>query len=120
MKIPGIYQDKSICKSIFLIIAAYVGGRETHRELIKEEIIGNTIKRKTLKCNKNNYNEVNIKNKNLNTKEKHKEKIYSFISHDMKMYSIETVKIALSSNDNKRIPMKEDPFMTYAIGHYKN
>ena len=33
----------------------------------------------------------------------------------MKMYSIETVKIALSSNDNKRIPMKEDPFMTYAI-----
>ena len=37
----------------------------------------------------------------------------------MKMYSIETAKIALSNNDNKRIPMKEDPFMTYTIGHYK-
>ena len=37
----------------------------------------------------------------------------------MKMCSIETVKIALSNNDNKRIPMKEDPFMTYTIGHYK-
>jgi hypothetical protein len=52
-------------------------------------------------------------------KEEHKEKIITFISHNLKTYSIEQSKIALSSNDDKRIPMKENRLMTYAHGHYK-
>ena len=52
-------------------------------------------------------------------KPEHQEKIISFISHNLRTYSIEQSKIALSSNDDKRIPMKENRLFTHAHGHYK-
>ena len=53
-------------------------------------------------------------------KPEHQEKIISFISHNLRTYSIERSKIALSSNDDKRIPMKENRLFTHAHGHYKS
>jgi hypothetical protein len=52
-------------------------------------------------------------------KEMHKEKMQSFISHDLRMYTIEQTKVALSSQDDKRIPIVDKEIYTYAIGHYK-
>jgi hypothetical protein len=51
--------------------------------------------------------------------EKFKDKIYSFRSFKMTMYSVEVGKDALNYNDDKRIPMEENEFMTYAIGHWR-
>ena len=52
-------------------------------------------------------------------KKEHQEKIYTFVSHNLKMYSVEQSKIALSWKDDKRIPMSYDKHLTYALGHYK-
>ena len=52
-------------------------------------------------------------------KEQHQEKIYTFVSHNMKIYSVEQSKIALSWKDDKRIPMSHNKHLTYALGHYK-
>ena len=46
-------------------------------------------------------------------------KKYAFVSHNMKMYSVEQSKIALSWKDDKRIPMSHNKHLTYALGHYK-
>ena len=53
------------------------------------------------------------------SKQQHQEKIYTFVSHNMKMYSVEQSKIALSWKDDKRIPMSHNKHLTYALGHYK-
>ena len=53
------------------------------------------------------------------SKKEHREKIYTFVSHNMKMYSVEQSKIALSWKDDKRIPMSHNKHLTYALGHYK-
>ena len=52
------------------------------------------------------------------SKEEHREKIYTFVSHNMKMYSVEQSKIVLSWKDDKRIPMSHNKHLTYALGHY--
>ena len=52
-------------------------------------------------------------------KEEHKDKIYTFLSHNLTMYSIEVSRKVLSSNDDKRIPMNHNKIYTYAIGHYQ-
>lgn len=51
------------------------------------------------------------------SKPQHQEQIYTFISKQMTTYSILQSKIALSSRDDKRIPI--DDIYTLAIGHYK-
>ena len=53
------------------------------------------------------------------SKQEHQEKIHTFVSHNMKMYSVEQSKIALSCKDDKRIPMSHNKHLTYALGHYK-
>ena len=53
------------------------------------------------------------------SKQQHQEKISTFESHNMKMYSVEQSKIALSWKDYKRIPMSHNKHLTYALGHYK-
>ena len=53
------------------------------------------------------------------SKQEHQEKIYTFVSHNMKMDSVEQSKIALSWKDDKRIPMSHNKHLTYALGHYK-
>ena len=53
------------------------------------------------------------------SKEEHREKIYTFVSHNMQMYSVEQSKIALSWKDDKRIPMSHNKHLTYALEHYK-
>ena len=70
----------------------------------------------------NDYKECVKDDKNVYLGEKgdetHNNKIYSFIAHKMKTYSVERSKIALSSHDDKQIPMETNKFYTYAIGHY--
>ena len=46
------------------------------------------------------------------SKQQHQEKIYTFVSHNMKMYSVEQSKIALSWKDDKRIPMSHNKHLT--------
>ena len=60
-----------------------------------------------------------IKQLIIHNHEEHREKIYTFVSHNMKMYSVEQSKIALSWKDDKRIPMSHNKHLTYALGHYK-
>lgn len=54
----------------------------------------------------------------IDTKEHHKENIYSFRSFNMVLYSVEISKICLSSNDDKRV-ICEDKINTFAYGHCK-
>ena len=56
----------------------------------------------------------------INQKEKHKNPIYMFRSRKMVMYSVEMSKVALSSKDDKRIPIPENKYLTRAIGHFRN
>jgi len=48
------------------------------------------------------------------------DKIYSFRSFKMTMYSVEVAKSALNSKDDKRIPREENRFLTNAIGHWRS
>jgi hypothetical protein len=50
--------------------------------------------------------------------ETQRDPIYSFRSNGMCTYSVQSAKIALSSGDDKRIPISPGSVYTYAIGHY--
>ena len=50
--------------------------------------------------------------------ENQRERIYSFRSAGFTQFSVETQKICLSSNDDKRYTLKTKPTTTLALGHH--
>ena len=69
--------------------------------------------------NHNRINQKLIKLGDNNTEAKHqKNPIYSFRSAGMTQFTVATQKICLSSNDDKRYPLSNQPTTTLALGHY--
>jgi hypothetical protein len=144
-KIPGLFQDECVGDEMnkltgkyecnMKVISEYIGLRAKSyvNKLYDVENSGFYDKKKSKgvpnkhlqnRIHFNDYKDCVMDNKVIRLganaeKPEHQEKIISFISHNLKTYSIEQSKIALSSNDDKRIPMPENRLMTYAHGHYK-
>jgi hypothetical protein len=132
-KIPGLFQDECV-DGKFLVISEYVGLRaksysnklyNTENNDFEEKKKSKGVSNKHLKkrIDFNDYktclfDETIITLGKDNNDGKYKDKIYSFVSHKLATYSVESGKIALSGKDDKRILMK-DKIHTYAIGHYK-
>jgi hypothetical protein len=133
-KVPGFFQDECVDGDM-KVISEYIGLRAksyvnklydvenfTFYDKKKSKGVANKHLQKRIhfedykNCVMNN---VVVRLGDKADKVEHQEKIISFISHNLQTYSIEQSKIALSSNDDKRIPMKENRLMTYAHGHYK-
>jgi hypothetical protein len=133
-KVMGLFQDESVDNHM-VIISEYIGLRaKSYSNLLwntAEQTYENKMKSKGTSKNhlKKRFDFEDFKDCLTNKKtisigknaikDKHKEKILSFISHNLQMYTVEQSKIVLSCNDNKRIPMEHNNLMTYAIGHYK-
>lgn len=138
-KEPGLFQDE-IMKLLMALISEYVGLRakcyslnivnidENNEMSCKKKAKGVPSRHVDKKITFDDYktclltqNKIIIGNDNQesNTHDTiYSDKIYSFRSINMKMYSIEQSKIALSSGDTKRYILK-DKITTLAWGHYK-
>jgi hypothetical protein len=131
-KIPGLFQDECVDGDM-KIISEYIGLRaksyvnklydvENFQFYDKKKSKGVANKHLQKRIHFDDYKNCVMNNEVISlganaVKEEHKEKIITFISHNLKTYSIEQSKIALSSNDDKRIPMKENRLFTHAHGH---
>ena len=144
-KIPGLFQDECVGDELnkltgkyecnMKVISEYIGLRaksyvnklydvENFTFYDKKKSKGVANKHLQKRIHFEDYKDCVMNNEIIrlgkNAKKiEHQEKIISFISHNLKTYSIEQSKIALSSNDDKRIPMKQNRLFTYAHGHYK-
>ena len=132
-KDPGLFQDECVDGQM-LIISEYVGLRakyyanklwdvDSNEYHNKKKSKGVSNRHLQKRIDFDDYKDCLLNEKIISlgketSKEEHKEKIYTFVSHDMKMYSAEQCKIALSWKD-KRIPMSHNKNLTYALGHYK-
>ena len=133
-KVPGLFQDECLDGKM-LIISEYVGLRaksyanklwdvESTEYHDKKKSKGVSNRQLQKRIDFDDYKDCLLNEKIISlgketSKEEHKEKIYTFVSHNMKMYSVEQSKIALSWKDDKRIPMSHNKHLTYALGHYK-
>ena len=133
-KVPGLFQDECVDGSL-LIISEYVELKaksyanqlwspENQNYMDKMKSKGTSTKHLRKRFSMEDFKNCQLNNKiisirNEAEKEIHKEKIYTFLSHNLTIYSVEVSRKVLSSNDDKRIPMKHNKIYTYAIGHYQ-
>jgi len=121
-KVPGYFQDESV-DSEFLIISEYVGLRSksyvnkifnkdknTYQSKKKAKGVPRIHLKKNIEFE--DYKTCLTEKKNIKLSG-----IVRFQSHGLKTYTKEMSKIALSWDDNKRIPMG-DKIHTFAHGHY--
>ena len=130
----GLFQDECVDGKL-LVISEYIGLRAksyanklycVEEECYEEKKKSKGVSSKHLKkrIDFEDYKQCLLEDKVISLGKatdtgKFAEKIYSFISHNLTTFSVEQSKIALNSKDDKRVPMKENKFNTYAIGHYK-
>lgn len=123
-KVPGFFQDECVDSSM-AIIQEYVGLRaksyanklyypELNKHKEKQKGKGVPSRHLAQRVTFADYKTCLETSKPLRL-----DNIYSFRSNKLKTYSTVSCKIALSSGDDKRIPVTENSPYTYAIGHYK-
>jgi len=132
-KVAGLFQDECVDGKM-MVISEYVGLRaksyanklfmvEEKDYECKKKSKGIAKKHLKKRITFEDYKECLFDNKKISLGKEddidlRKDKIYSFISHNLVTYSIEQGKIALSSEDDKRI-LLGDRVHTLALGHYK-
>jgi hypothetical protein len=131
-KQPGLFQDECVDGKL-MVISEYIGLRaksyannlydvEDKQYEEKKKSKGVSSKHLKKRIGFQDYKECLFDEKVITLGKdgdegKFKDKIYSFVSHKLTTYSIESGKIALSGKDDKRI-LKNDKIHTYALGHY--
>ena len=129
-KVPGLFQDECVDGKM-LIISEYVGLRAKsyanklwdvdsteYHDKKKSKGVSNRHLQKRIDFD--DYKDCLLNEKIISlgketSKQQHQEKIYTFVSHNMKMYSVEQSKIALSWKDDKIIPMSHNKHLTYCV-----
>ena len=134
-KVPRLFQDECVNDGKMLIISEYVGLRaKSYANILwnvksqeyqeKKKSKGVSTRHLEKRVDFDDYKDCLLNEKIISlgketSKQQHQEKIYTFVSHNMKTYSVEQSKIALSWKDDKRILMSHNKDLTYALGHYK-